>query len=409
MTEQKKNNATVLAIFLTVLVDMIGVGIVIPVIPALFLDTTNGFFPSTTSKDSIKMLYGALIACYPIMQFFGAPILGALSDRYGRKPMLTYSLVGTIIGYILFAIAILNHNIWLLFFSRMLPGFMGGNVSIIMSAMADISTPETKTRNFGLVGAAFGIGFVIGPALGGVLSDGSISNWFNYSTPFFFTAFLAVLNLILVQYRFPETLQQKKNTPMSIFTGIYNIGKAFTMKELRVILSVTLLLSLGFAFFTQFFSVYLIEKFSYTQKDIGFLYAWIGLWLVITQGGIVRRMSGKIASSSVIKFSIIFLAFTISLLLLPDNPNWFFLLNALIAIGHGMTGPNVTTIVSNQIEEDRQGEILGIQQSMRSVGNTIPPLIAGWLSTFDVGYPLIASAIIIALSWGLFILLFKKN
>lgn len=409
MTQQKNSQTTVLAIFLTVLVDMIGVGIVIPVIPALFLDLEGGFFPTGTSKDTIKMLYGALIACFPIMQFFGAPILGALSDRYGRKPMLALSLVGTIIGYILFAIAILNHNIWLLFFSRMLPGFMGGNVSIVMSAMADISTPETKTRNFGLVGAAFGLGFVIGPALGGVLADPSIVSWFTYATPFFFTALLGVFNLMLVQYRFPETLKQKTNTPISVFTGLQNVVKAFTISELRVILTVTLLLSLGFAFFTQFFSVYLIERFGYSQKDIGFLYAWIGVWLVLTQGGIVRRMSGKVASTSVVRFSILFLGLIIGLLLLPNNPKWFFLLNALIAIAHGLTGPNVTTIVSNQIDESRQGEILGIQQSMRSVGNSIPPLIAGWLSTFDVGYPLLASAAIILVSWALFIIFFKKK
>jgi DHA1 family tetracycline resistance protein-like MFS transporter len=344
-----------------------------------------------------------------MMQFFGAPILGALSDRYGRKPMLNISLVGTCIGYVLFAIAIINQNLWLLFFSRMLPGFMGGNISIIMSAMADISTPETKAKNFGLVGAAFGIGFVLGPSLGGILGDSSIVSWFSYATPFWFTAILTLINIILVRIRFPETVKEKNHRQIKFFSGVQNLVLSFKMPNLRIVFSVVLLLGLGFSFFTQFFSVYLIEDFDYTVRDIGLFYAWVGLWLIFTQAVIVRKMSGKVPSSQVISITLLVLAASIGLLLIPGKSFWFFVISPLIALSNGITGPNLTAVVSDQGSEERQGEILGIKQSMQSVGAAVPPLIAGWLTSLDTSYPIVASTILILMSWLVYMVFFKER
>jgi DHA1 family tetracycline resistance protein-like MFS transporter len=407
MMVNKKTNTSV--IFLTVLIDMLGVGIVIPIIPALFFAKDATFFGPDVSDATIGVIYGLLVSAYPMMQFFGAPILGALSDRYGRKPMLNISLIGTCIGYVLFAIAIINQNLWLLFFSRMLPGFMGGNISIIMSAMADISTPDTKAKNFGLVGAAFGIGFVLGPSLGGILGDSSIVSWFSYATPFWFTALLTLVNVILVRIRFPETIKEKSHRQIKFFSGVQNLVNSFKMPNLRIIFSVVLLLGLGFSFFTQFFSVYLIEDFDYTVRDIGLFYAWVGLWLIFTQAVIVRKMSGKVPSSQVISITLIILAASIGLLLIPGKSFWFFVISPLIALSNGITGPNLTAVVSDQGSEERQGEILGIKQSMQSVGAAVPPLIAGWLTSLDTSYPIVASTVLIVLSWLVYMFFFKER
>lgn len=406
MDNQKTNTSV---IFLTVLIDMLGVGIVIPIIPALFYTENSDFFSAGTSNATIGILYGLLVASYPLMQFFGAPILGALSDRYGRKPILSISLLGTFIGYILFAIAILQQNLWLLFFSRMLPGFMGGNISIIMSAMADISSPESKARNFGLVGAAFGIGFVLGPSLGGLLGDSSIVSWFNHATPFWVTAFLTLVNMALVKFKFPETLKERNEREISFFSGVKNVVLSFKLPNLRVIFTVVLLLGLGFSFFTQFFSVYLIQDFDFSVKDIGLFYAWVGFWLVFTQGFIVRRMSGNIASTRVITYALLVLALAVGMLLLPEKSFWFFLISPLIAISNGITGPNLTAVVSDQATDERQGEVLGIKQSMQSLGAALPPLIAGYLTSLDTAYPIIAAAVLILLSWVVYMLFFKDR
>lgn len=388
-----------LIIFLTVFIDMLGVGIIIPVIPVIFFDPETSLFAFEVSNTYRSVMYGLLIACFPFMQFFGAPLLGTISDRYGRKPILMLSLIGTLLGYLLFAWAILNQNLVLLFISRMIPGFMGGNIAIILSSIADISDAESKTKNFGLVGMAFGLGFILGPTIGGVLADESVLSWFNHATPFWFTAILTFLNIIFVQFIFPETLKESRHSKLSLFKGFQNIAASFRVPNLRSIFIVVLLLSLGFSFFTQFFSVYLIQEFSYSEKNIGLLYGWIGLWLAFTQGVIVRRLSSRFKSEKLLRFTILGLSVSLLVLLVPSEAIWFYLLNPFVAIFQGMTSPNLISLISSQAGPERQGEILGINQSMNSLGQMLPPLIAGYINSIDSSLPILVAAGLTFLGW----------
>lgn len=409
MTERKKS--PILPIFLTAFLDLLGIGIIIPVIPALFFEAGSDFFTDDVSRETRSLLYGFLITAYPLMQFFGAPMLGALSDRYGRKPVLMLSLGGTFVGYLLFAYAISSSNLTLLFISRLLPGFTGGNISIVYSAIADVSDEKSKPKNFGLIGMAFGLGFIIGPAVGGLLADETVVSWFSPSTPFLFTAGLTLLNMVMLQLRFSETLMKKRITAINPFIGFRNISTSFQTVELRTIFIVVLLSSLGFSFFTQFFSVMLYEKFQFTEKNIGWLFGWIGLWLTMTQGIFVRRASKFFASKTIVRVSLLMLSVFMACLLLPNQGYWFYFINPLIAITQGFTAPNMTTIVSSQVGTDRQGEVLGINQSMQSLGQIIPPLIAGWLNTIDGSLPIAVAAILIFVAWLVYIFVFssKKN
>ena len=166
-------------VFLTVFIDLLGATIVLPILAPLFLDFQHGIMPMAVQAGTDMaavtrertILFGLLIASFPLAQFFGAPLLGTWADRVGRKKVLSISLLGTLIGYILFALGIHYKLVWLLFFARILDGFTGGNISIAFSAISDVSTPESKTRNFGLIGMAFGLGFIIGPYIGGKLAD----------------------------------------------------------------------------------------------------------------------------------------------------------------------------------------------------------------------------------------------
>lgn len=392
-------------IFLTVFLDMLGVGIIIPVLPALFISKDTSFLPLATSLTDRSLLYGYLIAIYPFMQFFGAPVLGALSDRHGRRPMLMVSLFGTMAGYLLFGWAIMLKNLPLLFLSRALPGFTGGNISIVYSAISDLTVeaPESRPKYFGLVGMAFGLGFILGPALGGLLADDTVVSWFDHSTPFWFTAILTLVNIGLLYQFFPETLVEKRETPIRFLTGVRNIRKAFSSENLRGIFQVSLLLSLGFSFFTQFFAVYLMQRFGLLEKDVGLVFAYVGIWLVFTQGVTVRQLSKKVSSSRILKFSILLLSFSVPLILLVDTPWAILWINPLIATFQGITAPNLTTVVSGQASSREQGEILGINQSMISVGQTIPPLIAGYLNSLNGAYPMLAAGITIFIGWMVYI------
>ena len=242
--EEKKVKSALFSILSIVFLDLLGVGIAIPVVASLFL-STDGILPGVSFARR-AILLGFLIASYPLAQFFGAPLLGGLSDRVGRKKILFLALVGTFIGYVIFAIGIIEQSIALLFISRIVDGFTGGNISIALSAIADISDEKSKARNFGLMGMTFGLGFILGPYIGGKLSDPSLLSWFNYSTPFWFAAILTVVNMILMLRLFPETTTVRIHKKLSLFTGFENITKAFKFTNLRTLFIVVFLLALGF-------------------------------------------------------------------------------------------------------------------------------------------------------------------
>lgn len=389
-------------IFLTIFIDMLGVGVIIPILPVLFFEADSSLFGPDVAPAARSVIYGFLIAAYPLLQFFGAPVLGSLSDQYGRKPVLLISLVGTLVGYLLFAYAIHESILWLLFAARMLPGFTGGNIAVIFSSIADVSTPAERTKNFGLVGAAFGIGFVLGPTIGGLLADGDLVSWFSPTVPLLFVAGLTVLNIILVVTAFPETLRARLQTKLDAFSGFRNIATAFASPRLREIFAVVLLISLGFTFFTQFFSVYLIQEFGWEERQVGFLFGWVGIWLAITQGLIVRRMAGRVLPAKALQYSIAGVSVAIALLLVPQEDWLFYAINPLIALAYGITSPNLTSVVSEQAGPQEQGQIMGINQSMQSLGQFVPPIIAGYLNAIDARLPLVAAAGLVAVAWVLF-------
>ena len=396
-------------IFFTVFLDLLGLGIIIPILPALLLDPIGGILPLTYSFKLRTLLYGFLIACYPLAQFFGAPILGTLADKYGRKKLLTLSLVGTVAGYIIFAIGIENGSLVLLFLGRIVDGFTGGNISIAQSAIADVSTEETKSRNFGLIGMAFGLGFVIGPYIGGKLSDPEIISWFNYATPFYLSIILSTINVILVLFNFPETIPIKRVIKVSFLTGFKNIGKAFKLRDLRVMFLVVFLLTVGFNFFTQFFQVFLYTKFKFTQSQVGDFFAYMGLWIAFAQGAVMRPLSKKTKSSKVLSVSILLLAISFPFLLLPEKTWGLYLIIPFIAIFQGLNQPNSTAIISNLSGRERQGEILGINQSIAALAQAVPPIIAGLVTSININLPTYFAATATLLAWLVFKFFFKDT
>ncbi len=420
-SQRKKILATLL---LTVFIDLLGVTIVIPIVAPLFLDLKNGLMPldftgiapqnmAIAMKEAIHhrtIIYAFLIASFPLAQFFGAPYLGALADKLGRKKVLIVSLIGTLIGYVLFAVGVHYNLIWLLFVSRILDGFTGGNIAIVFSSIADISTPETKTKNFGLIGAAFGLGFIIGPYIGGKLADPSLVSWFNYETPYIVSALLCAINIIMVVYLYIETLVVKSTKPINLFQGFINLGKAFSMRQARILFTVVFFLTLGFTMFTTFFQVFLIDKFKFTQSSVGDYFAFIGIFIALTQGFLSRKLT-KIPSATILKITGIGLALAFIILTLPPaNMLWLlYLASPLIAINQGLLSPNLNTLVSNSAGPEKQGEIAGINQSIQSIGQAIPPIVAAYLVSYGQSFALYGAAALTFIAWLVFILFYHKT
>ncbi|MBT4384396.1 MFS transporter [Candidatus Peregrinibacteria bacterium] len=405
MNIKKKTGLSIL--FFVVFLDLLGVGIAIPVLAPLFLES-NVIIPAAWSESMRTISLGVLIGAYPLAQFIGAPILGNLSDRYGRKPVLKFSLFGTLIGYLLFALGIITNQLWLLFFSRILDGFTGGNIAVANSAIADLSpTDKDKAKNFGLIGAAFGVGFVIGPFIGGIFSDSSVISWFSPALPFFIMAFLGALNLILLELEFKETLKESKKTKISLLSGFENIKKAFKYKKLRIMFLVTFLHALGFTFFTHFFPVYLIQKYAFSNSELGLFYGYIGIWIALGHGVIARVAANYFKSETTLRFAPFLLSLSLVLLVVPEHVGWLFFSQALVASFEGLTFPNVTTVISKLSSPEKQGEVLGITQSLRALAEGITPIISGFIVIAGPSVPTLTAAAIIFVAWLVFITSFK--
>ena len=235
LSESKKRNA-VLPIFLTVFIDLIGFSILIPVFPLLINNTPFRVTPAGWSARDGLIMLGWLQAMYPFCTFIAAPVLGQLSDRFGRKPILAFSIAGTAVGYVIFAFGISSKSIPLLFLGRAIDGLTGGNIAVAQAAIGDVSDDTNRAKNFGMIGAAFGLGFIIGPYLGGRLSAPHRSfyglfhtpGWFQATTPFWFAAGLCVVNCAFVLSRFPETIRHKDpDKRINIATAVQNVGRGF--------------------------------------------------------------------------------------------------------------------------------------------------------------------------------------
>ncbi len=393
-------------LYLTILIDMIGIGVLIPVIPQLLGEPTSPAFllqPSQLHWGFI--LLGILTAIYPMAMFFTSPILGTLSDKYGRRPILLLSILGTSIGYFLFAFAVLTKNLPVLFFSRLVDGLTGGNISTVQASIADQVDTEHRTKAFGLMGATFGIGFILGPFLGGKLADPQILPWFDASVPFLFAGILALVNFLSIYFFFSETNKHTENSrKIDVFGSVKNLFKIHRLNhEIRYLMIVTLLFNAGFAFFFSFFNVYLTDKFNFSVGQMGDFFGYIGIWSIFTQLVVVRWMANKFNQVSVVRVALPAIAFVMFLYLLPNEAWWLLVIAPFFSIPNGIQMANFGALVSKRALATQRGETLGINASFSSLGQALPPLFAGFLAVvFGPSAPLMIAGFFVLASAILF-------
>jgi MFS transporter, DHA1 family, tetracycline resistance protein len=406
-----KQNPLPVVLF-TIFLDMLGYGILIPIIPQLFANpgSSEYLLSATTSLKTGYLLLGFLLASFPLMQFLATPILGQLSDIFGRKKILGISLAGTCLSYILFALGIIFRNIPLLFFSRSLDGLTGGNIAVAQAAIADVTEPKDRAKNFGLIGAVFGIGFILGPFIGGKLSDPSVVSWFSASTPFWFAGILSFINTLSVVFLFPETNKNlKAKAKITWNQSIQNIKRAFETKSLNVLYSTVFLFQTGFAFFIGFFSVFLITKFSFAQGQIGNFFAVVGICVAFTQAVVTRQMAKKFNETQILKYTLIATGITLLCYFLPTKGWQVFLVIPFFAVFNGLSQANIIGLVSRSAGSDIQGEVLGINSSVNALAQSFPPIISGILaSQIKPSTPILVSGVIIILAGLFFVSFFKE-
>jgi len=399
-------------ILFTIFIDLLGFGILVPVIPLLLADPDSGYYllPSNYTLSQGYILVGFLTAIFSFMQFLAAPILGQLSDRWGRKKVIAISLSGTTLSYFIFGIGIITKNIPLLFISRAFDGATAGAIAAAQAAIADITPPEKRVKNYGLMSAALGLGFIAGPFLGGRLSDPSLVSWFGAATPFWFAGVLSFLNVLSIIFFFPETLKfVSGGTKVYLTRSISNIKKAFSLGNFRTIFLTVFLYSGGFAIFVTLFNVYLIERFSFNQRNIGDLFAYLGFWGVVTQAIIVGFVSKYFKEHTIIKAGIILSSVFVFMFFVPTSWIWLLLITPLFSISNGLTGTNITALLSKLANEKIQGRIMGIYASVQALAFAFPPVISGLIAAeANPAVSILVSSAIVFVS-GIYFMNFYKS
>jgi MFS transporter, DHA1 family, tetracycline resistance protein len=411
--ENKLKQKPLLVIFFTVFLDLIGFGILMPIIPILLADPSSPFYilPAGSSSQQGYIILGFLLAVFPICQFFTAPIFGQLSDKLGRKKLLLIAISGIFISYIIFALAVTAKNLPLMFFSRIIGGIMGGNIGIAMAAIADVTVPKDRAKAFGLIGASFGLGGIIGPFLGGKLSDPSLVRWFTSATPFWFAAALTFANILMVIFLFPETLLQRRfDLKVRWNKAIHNIFHIWELTDFRAIFGTLFLYDTAFTFYVTFMSVFLINRFGFHQGQIANFFAYTGIWVILTQTIIVRIVSRFFADHNVLK--VVFFTMGIAqLLYILSNQVWqLFIVAPISIISVGLARAFINSLISKSAGPKVQGETLGVASSVSFLGQSIPPILSGFIAAeFFPTAPLYVAAVFSVLAGIAFIAFYRPH
>lgn len=373
-------------LFAIVLTDLIGFGIVIPLLP--FYAEHFGASPNTVTL---------VMATYSAGQLLMAPVWGRLSDRLGRRPILLTSLLGSILSYLWLGFA---DSLWILFAARLLQGGMAGNIAAAQAYVADVTTPDTRAKGMGMIGAAFGLGFIFGPVLGGVLA-GSDPHQPNTAAPAFLAAGLSALAFLGTMVFLKESLSAEARRSARSGSGpvgrLVAIRRAFARPRLRLLVLLFFAITAAFSGMETTFAMWTERQFGWGAQQVSYVFVYIGLLAATVQGGLIHRLTRKYGEPKVL------LAGTgsivIGLLLLPLSSGLPVLLlaTALLAVGMGMTQPSINSLISREAQIHEQGEVMGVSQSMGSLARIIGPAVAGTLMG-GVGRhaPYLAGAVVMA-------------
>ncbi len=365
-TDEKFFTTPLIIIFVTVFIDLIGFGMVIPILP---------FYASSEQFKATPFEIGILFSIYSWMQFFFSPILGRLSDTYGRRPILFISLLGSAAGYFVIGFA---NTLVLVFLGRIIGGITGGNISTAQAYIADVTTRENRAKGMGLFGAAFGLGFILGPALAGILSK------YGVHVPFYFAAVLSLANAVALYFILPESLKPGSRAEESERKGkIAEIFESLGDPQFRTISIVYFLLITAFSIMTYAFVLFTAFTFDYNAEENGYLFAYVGLIAIIMQGAVFGVAAKKFGEARLAVFGCIVL--TASLFVMPYSApdvgglGGLLAILALLSFGNAFASPALSSLASKNAADNEQGRVMGVMQSGASLARAIGPTIGGVL------------------------------
>jgi len=358
-------------IFLIVFIDIFGFSLILPLLP---------FVAERFGASPLKI--GLLGASYSFFQLLASPVLGFLSDRYGRKKILILSQLGSAAGFLLLGFA---HSLPLIFLSRVVDGITGGNISVAQAYIADITTKKNRAKGMGIIGAAFGLGFLFGPAIGGLLSQDG------FAIPALIAVFVSLFSTLTTTLFLKETVKKKSRSFLGHFLSplpLTSFFKSLSFSGFGLFLLIFLFLNIGQATLQAIFPLWAESRFGFGPREMGWFFTYIGLWAILIQLIIMPRLVAKIGEKTSLKIGIFLWALGFLLVPFAFYPSLLWLFMPLISLGSGLANPTLQAIASKQAREDVQGESLGVMQSAGSLGRIIGPVMGGFIfQTFGKNIP----------------------
>lgn len=350
-------------VYATIFLDVLGLGVLIPVLP---------YYAQQYRTDALTV--GFLSAAFSVAQFIASPFLGALSDRIGRRPVILCNILGSSFAYFLFGWA---NTLWLLMLARVLEGITGGSISTAQAYIADVTPPEDRMKRFGLIGAVFGLGFVIGPAFGGFLSTYSLA------APAYAAGTLCLIAAVFGYFMLPESLPLEKRSTAKLQLSDANpflkISQALSRDSIRAILLAIFVVNVAFSALQSNFAVFTLKRFQMGPQDNAWIFVYIGCLSIFMQGVVVRKMPKTLnpvttCITGLTAMSIGFLGISLS------QASWhLYPAIAIMAFGNGIAAPMLTGLISRRVGEREQGTVLGSSQAILSSTRIVGPLFAGFV------------------------------
>lgn len=402
--QKAKHDFSIFSIFFTFFVDNLGATIIFPIFAPLFLNDKGGLFSADLAYNFKAALLGLFLGAYPLGQFIFAPLIGEFADKHGRKLAFLLTTAGTLIGFILCALSIMERWISLLFISRLIMGVCAGNLSICLSALADLSDcKKTKLRYYSLGSIVAGVTFVLGPFIGGKLSDPSVHKLFTPAFPIWVGAFLTAINLIFLAMAFVETLKKRVYEKTDLIKGIHNVQLALKTPSIKKLYLIYFFYLLSWNMLFQFIPAFLVANFSADNSRIGDVSAIMGLcWIIgsiILSKGLLHRIKNK----TLFIFSSIVFAILVVSAIFPRELWNFVIILGLSVIVSSFGWPLCAGAISNAAKPHIQGKIFGLSQSIQSLAMMIAPIVVGPFISKHSGIPFFISAGISLLFGGIVI------
>lgn len=391
-----KKGLILATIFFTIFLDFFNLGLIYPIFTSLVFEGNGNLIPLESSEFYKNAMFGVLVAAFPFGQFLGAPAIGHLSDQYGRRKLLILSLIGTVATLFICAFSVFFSNLYILLLGRFLGGLMAGNMTLAYASLADFSSPEEKVKNFALIPLATGLGFAGGPYLAGLLANPDTHALAGPALPFLFATLLALVNLSLVFWKFPETSSRKQKGKIirSLVLSMTRLGKAFQQVSLRPYLWILFLMISSNLVFVQFVGPFAIDRFDFNVTEVGYLYANIGIAVSLGHIFLTRRLANRYSSQQALIWSLLCLGILIAMLLFSNQVMVLHTLTFLVMLACAVAYTNSMALVSNQANQEQQGEIMGVAVSIQSCAEFLPAAILGLIASISQVLPLLVAALL---------------